>query len=339
MNSALVPFEEYLEDLKDQTGIKNIEPYLEKLRRFVFKAEREIGYSGAIVLKSIVYVVDNINFDGNRIWMPKDWIEFSTIYDESGEVHPYQYVIAGDYLHFADKKTRQIIKLYYYSILFDGFGNPCITRNHQQAVVDYSKWRIKSPMAFMSNNRSDRALEKDYEQDWKDSRDAARGHDVWPNNQQEWNMLSAIGSMSSMQIMILNLCSGSSNILALEAQSKCSLREIEKEMKIYHWQYDNRLSGIEQAPEIDLNWLAEFTEEKTVLELKTGITIPYNKIGRIGFAVQGGNGDDFQIFDILNSRVDSIVFEKYRNETLKIDVYISKEYYSHSNIFFKFIKS
>lgn len=336
MNSALVPFDEYLEDLKDQTGITNITPYIEKLRRFVFKAEREIGYSGAIILKSIVYTIDNTNFDGNRIWMPKDWIEFNTIFDESGEVSKNKFIIAGDYLHFSDKKIRQSVKLYYYSIIFDGYGNPCITRNHQQAVVDYAKWRIKSPMAFLSNQRSDRALEKDYEQDWKDSRDAARGEDVWPSNQQEWDQLSATGNMSSMQIMILNLCNGAANISALEAQSECSLREIEKNMKIYHWQYQDLVSGIDQAGGITIDWLEENASKTPILDLKTGTLIPYISIGRIGFAVHGGTGDDFEIYDILGGRIDNIVFLKERNEALKLDIYISKEYYSHSNMFFKF---
>jgi len=339
MNSGLVPFEEMLEDLKDQTGIKNTEPYLEKLRRLAFKAEREIGYSGAIVLKKVIYFKDNTNFDGQRIWLPQDYLEFRRADSAYGEINRRKYLVSGNYLHFTDGISRDSVAIFYYGLMSDGFGNPCITRNHQQAVVDYWKWRIKSPMAFMSNQRSDRALERDYEQDWKDSRDAAQGNDVWPENDQEWATLSVVGSMSSQQLMAYGCAIASEPLYALEAQSECSLREEEKMIDVYSWQYADTVSGIALAPGIALDWLAENTVKNTIESMVIGKTIGYSKIGRIAFAVQGGSEKEYEIFDVLGKRIDEIVFEYYRNDPLKLDIYISKEFYSHSNIFFKLKKS
>ena len=339
MNSALVPFDEFLEDLKDQTGIVNMTPLLEKIRRFVFKAEREIGYAGTVVLKKIPYENDGTNFDGTRIWLPKDWLEFYTILDDDGEVDLRSYIVSGNYLHFCDGKTRTKAELYYYGLMCDGFGNPLITRNHQQANVDYCKWRIKSPMAFMSNSRQDRILEKDYEQDWKDSRDASRGNDAWPSNEQDWAWLSTVGNMSAKDSMIYYIYNDVESMCALEAKTECSLREAAKTMRVFNWQYDSLTDDITLAPGIDISWLEANTSEATLATMVSGTTIPYDSIGRIAMAIQGGSEKEYQIFDILNGQIDDIVFDFYRNETLKLDIFISKEFYSHANIFLKLKES
>ena len=338
MISALVPFEEIIETVKDQTGIANATPLLEKFRRFAFKAERELGYSGAVVLKKIIYVRDITNFDGIRIWMPIDWLEFYTIVDEFGEVDIKSYIISGNYLHFTDNIVRESVQLYYYGLMCDGFGNPCITRNHEQAVVDYIKWRIKSPLAFLGK-RAERNDEKSYEQDWKDSRDAAIGNDVWPSNEQDWTWLSTIGNMSTKDSMIYYLYDEVPNLCALEAQTECSLRPTEITMKAYIWQYENLITNIADGPNIDQTFLNDETTEHSFLEMLQGKVIAFSKIGRIGIIIQGGSEKEYQIWDILNQRIDHIVMDHYRNSSLKLDVFITKEFYSYSNMFLKLKKS
>ena len=83
MISGIVPFEEIVQSVKDETGIENIRPYYEKIRRFIFRAERDIGYGGSVALFKKTYLVEGItsidpNF-GKYFKFPEDFIEFEGV--------------------------------------------------------------------------------------------------------------------------------------------------------------------------------------------------------------------------------------------------------------------
>lgn len=109
--------------------------------------------------------------------------------------------------------------------------------------------------------------------------------------------------------------------------------------KIYQWQFENDLiTDIDVAPAINQVYL----ESKALLntnQAENGINVQFNFRGRISFAVQGKGEDYYGIYDQFNQDITSIVFDKYYNEDLDVDIYISKEFYSPSTIYFKFIEN
>lgn len=335
----MVPWEELLEGFKDETGFTQVQPLEERLRRFALDAERELGFNDSLVYKRITYTNDGVNFDGTRMWLPKDWMFFDNVVENEAEIPINNYVLKGNYLHFCDGQTRETVQLYYYSLLHDGHGQPIISRNHKQAIISYWKWKVFGPRAYASGDRRMRDMEKSYEDDWQWKRDEAIGDDVWPSNKQEWSYFSFYNSLSTMQTLIYNIYQNAPNRCALEASETCVLREVELDMKVYHWQYGNTVQGIANAPSIDLSWLNTNTEESTLGSFRNGITLPFNQVGRIGIAVQGGSQKDYKIYDVLGNDITNTVFDFYRNEALKLDIFITKEFVSHSNIFFKLVKA
>ncbi len=335
MISALVSFQELLETVKDDTGLSNLRSQYERISRFIARATEDLGYSGAQVFKKVPYVNDGTNFDGKRIWMPLDWIEFYGIKDQDGEVLKENYIVQGNFLHFCDGKTRDKAELYYYGMMADGFGYPCVTRNQKEALSAYIIWKLMASKAFLQASHTSLSLADRYEQKWKDLRDAAIGNEVWPTNEQEWAQIANTLKFSTKDAIIYYVYNDLESACALEAKTKCVLREVQKMITVYHWQYADRVSNIDLAPAVSQGFLDDETTKQSLETFMEGLTIPYANIGRIGFAVQGGSARDYDIYDLLNSNITEIVFDTYYNSTLKLDIYISKEFYSHSNMFFK----
>lgn len=334
MISAALNHTELLESIKIETGYTNIRNLEEKIKILATDAEKKISYNTALVTKKIDYENDGVNFNGKDIWLPTDCWEFTNIYDGDSEMNTKDYWITGNYIYF--RKGKEPVKplVIYEALTFDGFGWPLMSRNHKDAITAYVVWKLFTPRAFQSGNRSDRALVKDFEQDWNDARDAAIGNDVTPGNDQEWASLMSIWNGSMLQLRRMDNCIIKESEYALQAKAECVLRKSQKMINVYTWQYPDTLSNINAAPSISQVFLDTTTKDnlKTFLD---GKTVAYNNIGRIGFAIQGVTEDEYEIYDILNRRVDNVVFNKYYNASLKLQVYISIEFYSHSNIFFR----
>lgn len=338
MISTILPFSELLESVKIETGIENLRNLENKIKIMATDAEKKLGYNTALVLKKVTYEFDEVNYNGQDLWLPKDCWELSTIFDGTTEIDDDDYIVTGDYVYFRKDKEPDFPTVIYHAITHDGYGWPLMSRNHKDAITAYIVWKLITPKAFLSANRSDRALVKDYRQDWYDERDAAIGMDVMPGSTQQWEKLMSVWNSSDQQLAINEPCILHESEYALANKKECVLREIEKEINIYHWQFDDRTTNIGIASTIDQNYLDENAEKKTLEDFVPGITIGYNSIGRIAFAVQGSDNDEYNIYDILNSNVTNIVFDRYYNSVLKLDIFISKEFYSTSNIFFRFQK-
>lgn len=341
MTSSILPFDELLENIQDDTGLKSLASQVEKIKRFIIRAERMIGYSGAIVKKKIKYDSTLNNFNGSKISIPTDLIKFSAIKDSNGPILNHEYYITKEMLVFTDPtKVRKDIWLYYNGIMFDGFGNPIVTRDHGEAVQAFIVWKLFGAKAYLDPTRHARGTAKSYEQDWKDYRDAAQGDDAWPTTAEDWAMISLIGNMSSHEAQsLLYLYDNLECDIAMEMQSECVLKPEELMINVYDWQYGDTVSNIAIAQNIDQNYLDDIATKSPIADFNKGKTIAFNKIGRISFALQGAKNNEFRIYDILNQDITEVVFNNYYNDLLKLDIYISKEFYSHSNMFFKFIKN
>ena len=335
MISTLIPFDEILENVKDDTGITNLSNAREKIRRWIFRAQQKLGYNSARVYKTIKYTKDITNWSGKFLNLPSDCLEIQDIFVDGELLNNYVYNQYGNKIQFHNNYSSATnLQLYYYGIMHDGEGNPACIRNHTEALVSYIIWKLFGAKTFLEPNRYGRRIMKDYEQDWKDQRDGAIGEEAMPQNLEDWEILSTIINFSTKDAIIYYPRGFGANSAVLEAKETCVLKEIELDVKVYAWQYDNLTLDIGEAPSISQLFL-DTTDIYGLDVFKEGQIVPYNKVGRIGFAIQGAPEGKYKIYDTFNSDVTDLVFDRHYNNVLDLEIFISKTYYSHSNIFFK----
>jgi len=335
MISTLIPFDEILENVSDDTGIKNLSNAREKIRRWIFRAQQKLGYSSARVYKTIKYTKDITNWSGKFLNLPSDCLEIQDIFVDDQLLNNYIYNQYGNKIQFNDNYlSAKSLQLYYYGILHDGEGNPACIRNHTEALVSYITWKLFGAKTFLEPNRYGRRIMKDFEQDWKDQRDGAIGEEAMPQNLEDWEILSTIINFSTKDAIIYYPRGFGANSAILESKETCVLKEVELNVKVYSWQYDSLTLDIGEAPSISQLFL-DTTNSYGLDVFKEGQIVPFNKIGRIGFAIQGAPEGKYKIHDTFNSDITDLVFNRYYNNVLDLEIFISKTYYSHSNIFFK----
>ena len=110
--------------------------------------------------------------------------------------------------------------------------------------------------------------------------------------------------------------------------------------KIYYWQEESYLTTIENI--IPLTYTENYFSDKlydTYSNFENiGKTITYEYLGRICFYATESNDQKFIITDILNNDVTDIfdiVYLSDSNDTL----FVSKDFYTPSDIFFKFTQT
>ena len=110
--------------------------------------------------------------------------------------------------------------------------------------------------------------------------------------------------------------------------------------KIYYWQEESYLTTIEDIQPLTYN--EEYFTDKLFDTYDNfeniGKTINYENIGRICFYATESNDQQFIITDILNNDVTDIfdiVYLSDSNNTL----FVSKDFYTPSDIYFKIIKT
>jgi len=176
MKSGIVFFEEIIENIKDATGIENMRPHYNRLRRFVFNVEQDIGTGGVVVLKKKQYTNGDGMYDRQTIILPPDFLyEWSYGALEDGILQGNQYRL------FAT--GPEALDFYYLGMLLDQDGNPFTTRNHLEAVVAYTTYRFYSSRVFLKEGSANQLLM--YKRMYEDEKLKARGHDAFPT-EQEW---------------------------------------------------------------------------------------------------------------------------------------------------------
>lgn len=327
MFSNLVSFDEIIEGVKDATSISNLHNDYSKIRRFVHRIERDIGFGSAAVLKKVKYTLN----DRYQIRIPDDLVAIEAIGSCKEGLCPGDYIIQGNFIFICNSNIKEFT-LVYYSLLCDGSGNPVTTQNHYEAIIAGIVYFLYKPRRF--RDKGSQSQLKDYEEDFYDRVAEARGDDAFPTTEQEWNEISAQLIMGAKQTYLYDKIKKCFSCL-----SKKIVDNGQQSLgMIYYWQFDNLTQKIDFAPDIDQAFLDTCNSEATETFLD-GNLISYEKIGRIGFAIPNVTEDKYRITDVFFTDITDIVFDTYYNPTLQMQIYISKQYYAFGNIFFKFVNS
>lgn len=327
MISGLVPFSEIVSSVKDETGIENMRPLYEKLRRLIFRAEREIGYGGTIVLKKITYKNPN-DYTGIYFPYPLDFIELEGIGQNGYRMCPTQYSRNPEGIRF--KKTQTIdVVLLYWGIYCDGEGNPVTTRNHEEAVIAYIVWKLYAPKVFLGIGNFNAKV--GYEEAFIIECGAARGDDAFPTLEE----MTDIGRLSYADRRgLIMYPTASYNYCDDSIMEDCS-ETSSNAMPVHYWQLSNVVDRIEQViPLLSEAYLAT-KPFKNYEQFEIGTQINYTLIGRVCFAIVGTEDIGYIILDILGNDISNL-FDRYYDEDLKTLLYVSDEIRSYSTIGYTF---
>lgn len=176
MQSGIVYFEEIVENIKDITGLENLRPAYDKIRRWVLNAERDIAAGGLIIRKKKQYEIGDGYYDGYNIIMPDDFIGEHSCADLTPGI------LQGNVMTLSCKGEDKI-DVYYLGFLLDNNGNPTTTRNHLEAVAMYARMRLYSSKIFLGTGNQNAYMM--FKTEYEDQVLASRGEDAFPT-EEEW---------------------------------------------------------------------------------------------------------------------------------------------------------
>lgn len=336
MISGPVPFDEIVQAVADQTGITNIRNYIDRIRRLLFRAERKIGYGGSVVLKRCV-LQKNINgFNGQYVKFPEDYIEFEGIGDTVAghRIMSRDYVITSDGIRL--RCIQDKVTLLYWGLSCDGYGNPITTRNHEEAVIAFIVWQLYQVRRFVDKGNANTNI--DYEMRWERYRDAARGEDAWPTLD-EFNELAMLSYADRRGLLQQPTASYSYAADSAIPDACCGGGDGPTPpvpvVKVYYWQFSTPATTIEDLIEEFGEETLEDKPSQNLSVFELGTNIGYTQVGRIVFAISKTTSQHWLIFDALSNDVTTI-FDTYYDETRETMIFVSKAYYTHSSIYFKF---
>lgn len=194
MFTNLVPFENVLERIKDDTGIANINNLRPKIRRLVHRVEEDLGFGGTLILKRVPYSIVNgsIIKQGNsyKAKLPPDVVRLEKIGMCHEGLCPDLYILQGNWIFFCKGVKVDSFSLLYYVLLKDGEGNPVITENHLEAVTaGVVYWLYKQSMF---NLKKPGSMLRYYEDYYHERLAEARGWDIMPDSDTEFSEIASI---------------------------------------------------------------------------------------------------------------------------------------------------
>lgn len=109
--------------------------------------------------------------------------------------------------------------------------------------------------------------------------------------------------------------------------------------QIYYWQETTPLTGVNEIAPLtyNLNYFSSKLSDTYLIFQNIGKTITYQYFGKICFYATKSDNQTFIVTDILNNNVTDI-FDILYLENSNATLFVSKDAYSISNIFFKIIK-
>lgn len=329
MISGIVPFEEIVQSIKDETGIENIRPFYEKIRRLMFRAEREIGYGGSVELMKKTYVIakvssNDLNF-GKFFKFPEDLIELEGIGQNCQPVIENKYRPTSEGIRFKTKQTIDTVLLYW-GIKTDDQGYPMITRNHEEAVIAFILWKLYSAKIFLGIGNMNAA--QDYKMSFNSALGEARGDDAFPTLEQ-WN---ALGQLSYTDRRILIDQQVHSYDYCAEYEEEINNVINSKMVKFWQLTLGQKIEDI--VPLINSSFLTG-KQELALEQFKEGHLCTYTAVGRIAFVVTETENEYYQFKDFLGNNIDNSFNSNYI-ENYKI--YVSKNIITPSQITFKIEK-
>lgn len=332
MISGIVPFEEIVQSVKDETGIENIRPFYEKIRRLIFRGEREIGYGGSVELMKKVYIFEGMtsgdpNF-GKYIKFPDNFIELEGIGKCCTQMQSCHYSVSAEGFRFKKKQVKNIVLLYW-GIQTDDNGYPIVTRNHEEAVIAYIVWKIYSQRIFLGIGNMNANI--DYKENFTMHLLEARGDDAFPTLEQ-WNALGRL-SYTDRRLLLdepvhsYNYCDESLDDFPDGVNGAVT--------SVYYWQLTNVSDRIEQViPLLSLPYLAT-KPVKEYHQFEVGSEVVYTSVGRPCFAITDTEDLYYAIIDALGYDI-SHMFERYYDASIRTILYVADEIKTHSVIGYKF---
>ena len=333
MISGLVSFDEIVQAVKDETGIENMRPLYDRIRRFIFRAEREIGYGGSIVVKRCVYVKNQNGFDGKYLKFPEDLIELEGVgKQDTGMFSTHAYADISGGIRFRESQDKVV--LIYWALYCDGWGNPVTTRNHEEAVIAYIVWKLYAAQRFL--NRGNNNTHIDYREYYEARLLEARGDDAWPTLE-EWNEIALLSYSDRRALLQYPTAAYSycDDGLLPDCCNSGGGDNPSDTMKVYYWQMTNVTDDVTAVEQLISESYLSTKPSTNLSSFQDGFTVGYSNIGRIAFAILQTDIQDWQIFDTLGNDVTS-AFDTFYNEALQATVYVSKEIYTYSTIYFRF---
>jgi hypothetical protein len=328
MYSNIVPFTDVIQAVKDETGEKNLRNLYQMITRHVYRVEKDIGFGGGLILKKRKYQTADYSIVDSKIKLPFDLIKIEEVGTCQEGLTRQSYHHQGNYLFLTDPNITEFTLLYY-TMLCDGEGNPVVTENHFDAVVAGIKFFMYQPKLWNGegNMKYGQLLQVYY----FDRVAEAIGNDVMPTTATEWAQIAQHLRMSYSDMLIYS----EDNRCYEGAPVDCGPDfGSHRNDTAFHWQYDDTNTNISTADLIDQDFL-NLQTAVVIPDFERGILIPYTNIGRIGFAIQEVAENAYKITDIFGSDLTNTVFDTYYNILLKTQVYISKDIYTHGNIYFK----
>ena len=334
MVSGLVSFEEIVEHVKDETGYPNMRPYYERIKRLLFRAEKEIGYGGSIILKKAIYIKGENGFDGQYVKYPVDYIEHEGIGNCSGPFRHCEYSYRPEGIRML--KSQDKVVLVYWGLFCDGYGNPVTTRNHFEAVVAYIVWKMYSSKVFLGIGNMN--AKKDYQYMFENALGASRGFDAMPTTE-EWTGIGHltyqwIGELIMFPTAGFNYCDDTIQ----QACFPVTEQNVVNMKKVYFWQETNPVTVLQDvADEVDADPVAFFADKNNEFfsVFAQGRMCNWTTVGKIGFAIQETENMNWQLLDSLNNDITDL-FETYYHVGTKSIIFVSIENYTYSSIYYKF---
>lgn len=327
MISGTVPFEELVQSIKDETGIENLRPLYERIKRFIFRGEREIGYGGSVSLKKKTYKITT-DYNGKYFPFPEDLIEFEGIGQSNILFHGCNYTATTEGIRFKTTQTKNVVLLYW-AIDVDDQGYPKVTRNHEEAVIAFIIWKLYTSRVFLGIGNMN--AKQDYKQEFTFALLEARGDDAFPTLEQ-WDDLGAL-SYTDRRILLeetVHYFDYSEN------EEECSTSSTTA--KVYYWQLENLTETLASIIPSLQNTTYLFSKPNENYEVfEQGKMIAYSNIAKIAFAIYQTSDMNFLINDSLNNDITD-EFDTYYAEAISAMVFVSKTHRSYSTLYFKFKK-
>jgi hypothetical protein len=340
MISGIVPFEEIVQSVKDETGIENIRPFYEKIRRLIFRGEREIGYGGTVVLYKKIYAIagvadSNPNF-GKYFKFPEDFIELEGIGQKCKIVTENKYMATSEGVRFKEKQSENLVLLYW-GLKTDDNGYPMVTRNHEEAVIAFVVWKLYSAKIFLGIGNMN--ANKNYEESFISALLEARGDDAFPTLEQ-WNALGELSftdrrTLIDQPVHSYDYCAEYEDAIVEDDNPFPPANK-----KVYYWSEDNATGTItEIIPIVNPTFLLT-KNNKTLEEFQSVVTVenlPGNGnpvLSRICFAVNNTENLSYLIYDGFNNNITPLFDVFYYGDT-KIKLYVSQSVYSFYSLGFK----
>ena len=336
MISGIVPFEEIVQSVKDETGIENMRPFYEKIKRLIFRAERDIGYGGTVELMKKTYVIAGItNIDpnfGKFFKFPQDLIELEGIGQDCRPVTENKYRPTAEGIRFREKQSKDTVLLYW-GLKTDDQGYPMVTRNHEEAVVAFIVWKLYTSRVFLGIGNMN--AKKDYELTYNMECLAARGDDAFPTLEQ-WNALGQLSytdrrTLIDQQVHSYDYCA--------EYEDESSEEEPTvpaADRNVYYWVNNSTTDTItEISALVNPTYLAAKEFKKLSVFQNSLVTIDNStNIGRLCFAISDTDNIAYTLLDNFGNNVTHLYDTFYYGDT-NIKLYVNKTIYTFFSLKFK----